>query len=118
MSIIKLSKDRYLSTEDGTMLTRNQAQAMVDKAVKRTGNIEVLPVVNKIHGRDEVTIPLYLAAKDGGNVESQEGFLVTVYLSGSPNTLTRMYQEDVTDSLSTNVVRGGFQNYIELEVDV
>ncbi len=117
MAVIKLSPDTYLSTDDGIIITEEQAANLVKTAVLRQKNLTVNKVVARIDGRDQQIIDFNLKGLNE-NITPIQGFLVTVYLSGSDGSLKRIYQRPIIDPADLSVVRGSFTDYINLELDV
>lgn len=116
MSVIQLSADTFLSTEDGTIITRGQAERIIANAVLRTKNLTVSDTLAKVVGRDRQVINLNLQGLDTA-VQPTQGFLIQVYLSSSQG-LQRMYQKRVVDPADLTVIRGSYTDYIDLEFDV
>lgn len=117
MSIIKLDGDTYFSTLDGIVISKEQALQIIKKAVKRKKNLTINQTVNKIHGVDLQTIPLQVASRDGV-LAANDGFLVQVFLSASDGSLSRLYQSEILDPASDVTIRGSYDQFITLEVDV
>jgi hypothetical protein len=117
MAVIKLSPDTYLSTDDGVIITKTQAEEIIRTTVLRQKNLTVKDNVSMVSGRDRKIVTLDLKGLNE-NISSTRGFLVTVYLSGTGGNLIRMYKKTIIDPASSSVMRGSFADYIDLEFDV
>jgi hypothetical protein len=117
MAVIRLSPDTYLSTDDGIIITKDQAERIISQTVIRQKNLTVSETATRIVGRDQQIINLSL---DGLNetVPSTQGFLVTFYLSSSNGSPQRMYKKRIVNPADLSVVRGSFDDYIEVGLDV
>lgn len=60
----------------------------------------------------------FILATSEGILESNNGYLIEVYVSGSDGKLTRVYQEDVVDVINDTTLSEGFSNYLVLQTDV
>jgi hypothetical protein len=116
MSIIKLNKDTYFSTEDGIIVSKEKALDILKKSIYRDGSFTVRENVNKIKGLDSKEIGLKLSTRDG-NLPFNRGVLIEVYLSGTDGKLTRLYQTETVDPLSNASLRESFERYIHLDID-
>lgn len=116
MAVIKLTDDSYLSTTDGIVITKEQALRILPNATKYDRGIHLSDTVQSVGQLGYQTIQLRLQGSNG-NIAPTKGFLITVYLSGTDGTLTRMYQNEIIDIADNSVLRGGFGQYITLELD-
>ena len=114
--IIKLSPDTYLSTKDGVIVTKEQAEQAISKAVLLEKNLTVHDNIQVIKGRDREVVELNLKGLNS-NVPSTHGYLVKVYLSGSQG-LQQMFKKPIIDPADSSIVRGSYDQYIDLEFDV
>lgn len=116
MSVIKIAPGMYLATEQGTIVTEDQAETILRTAVVRSKNLVLAD--NVAHFKAGSTCRIDLALKGlNENVPPSQGFLVTVYLSGADGSLQRMYKNKIIDPADNTVVRGSFTDYIDLEID-
>jgi len=116
MPIIRLSPDTYLSTKDGVIVTKEQAEKIIATAVLGQKNLTVHQNVAVVYGRDKALIALNLKGINQ-NIPPTKGFLVKVYLSGSDGSLKRMYKSAIVDPADESVVRGSYEQYLNIEFD-
>lgn len=116
MSVIKLNNDTYFSTDDGVVISKKQAASLVAKAALSSRNLTVDETFVHIKHKDAVTVSLELKGRNE-TIAPQNGFLVTVYLSGANGQLTRLYRNPVIDPADLTVARGSYEDYITLEFD-
>lgn len=79
-------------------------------------NAEIKKEVEVVVGIDGQRINFTLANSDG-EISTNDGYLIEIYVSGSDGTLTRAYKEDVVDAANDNTLSEGFSNYLKLEID-
>ena len=118
MSIIKIDKDTYFSTDDGVVVSRENAARLIEKAAIKRRNLVVDEKFVVIDGQDIRTINLSLLARNQ-RIPPQKGFLITVYLV-DPNSgaFTRLYKNSITDPANQSIARGSYEDYIDLELDI
>lgn len=117
MSVIKLGNGQFFSTDDGIVISESQARRLIKNAIAADSNVQISPTVQKIVGNDSVTISLDLVSQNQ-HVPNKNGFFIQVFLSGTDGRLVRLYADDFIDPASLAPQRGGFAQYIDLEVDV
>ncbi len=76
--------------------------------------IEIKKEIEKIDGLTNVSLDLSLVGSKP--MPAKDGFLIEVYESGSDGTLTRVYQTDLVDPFTNDVVREGFESSMHLKV--
>lgn len=98
-----LSKNNLLgstSTERGSAVTEKQTIVRAD--------------IEKVKAIDEKTVELVL--KSNQLIETKNGFLIEVFLSGTDGKLTKLYKDSVED-LYGNITEIGFSEYLEIDLD-
>ena len=118
MPIIKLDNTpRYFSTDDGILVSAEDAERIMSQALTRAKNLLVHDTVQTVENVESQIINLNLKNQDS-NQTVQDGFLVTVYLVNTSGSLTQLYNSSIIDPSSGATIRESMQSYITIEVDV
>lgn len=112
-----ISGDRVLNKVNGSVLPINNV--LKDRVTLTSSIIDasVTKQVEIVTGVDGKRIDFTLANSEG-EIESSEGYLIEIYVSGSNGVLTRVYKEDVVDVVNDDTLSEGFSNYLVLKLDV
>jgi hypothetical protein len=114
----QISSDKILIDKDLVLnIKTGQIEPLTIPTVLNGGNSVVVNQVEENVGIDEVKIDLKLT---NGNreVDSRNGYLIEIFLSGTDGKLTRLYQDELIDPISGDVLRESFSEFLVLKVDV
>ena len=117
MAILRLPNGQYLDTVSGVAVAASQAQDKIKRSMLEKQNVNVRRTMNRIIGVDDVKIELKLLMRNR-ELDTGNGFLVEVYLSGTDGKLNRIYANEILDPLDDTTVRRSLFDYVDLEVDV
>jgi hypothetical protein len=101
----QISSDKILIDKDLVLnIKTGQIEPLTIPTVLNGGNSVVVNQVEENVGIDEVKIDLKLT---NGNreVDSRNGYLIEIFLSGTDGKLTRLYQDELIDPISGDVLR-------------
>ena len=108
-NIIVLPDGKMFDVRKNILLEPFEIQALNAPIVDATNKAEV------VVGMDEISIDLKLASSRG-TVKSNNGYLITVFLSESDG-LTKMFRSDLLDVETRDVLEEGFENFFKIEVE-
>jgi len=133
---IEVTKDKFVRNESiiGRHITEehivisdtkvlNITNGQIENFIDVFGNSAQNVILNEHNDVELITgidsQKIEFALKDyNGYIRLPSGFLVEIYESSSDGKLVKLTREDIIDELNDDIFQKGFENYLDIEVDV